>query len=291
MAGHDARSLAEQGFKYCEQGGHIGLRGWSTLALARVLYSTGDWDELERVLIRFKNLTLSTQIPPWITSPIEALQGLLWLARGESERAAAWTENRALAVNDEAIHVRLFEYLVFAEYLRKTGQEKQAAPLLDRVIQAAQASGNLTIHIQALLVQSQLAGQMEDSETAIDTILQALKLAAPGGYLQTFIDAGEALQPWLQNEHVQKSFPEYTRRLLTAFDQAYPKTQQLIESLSAREIEVLQHIARGDRNSDIARELVISQNTVLFHIKNIFSKLNVNNRTQAIARARQLGLI
>jgi LuxR family transcriptional regulator, maltose regulon positive regulatory protein len=291
QAYEEARQLSEQGVRLCEQGGHIGLLGWSTLYYARVLLSTGDLDGLERLLDSFINLGFTTQIPPWIVSPIEAMHGLLWIRRGEYERVVAWIEDRGLKPDDAAVHTRPLEYLVLAEYLLETGKNEAAAQLLERVIQAGSVQRSVTLLIQALLILVRHTSHQEDQQSGVNALTQALKLAAPGNFIQTFIDAGPQIIPWLQDERIRTSFPDYSRRLLIAFDRAYPEANELIDPLSARELEVLKHIARGDRNADIASALVISQNTVLFHTKNIYGKLNVNNRTQAIARARQLGLI
>jgi LuxR family transcriptional regulator, maltose regulon positive regulatory protein len=291
QVGEEARQLSEQGVRICEQGGHIGLLGWSTLYYARVLLSTGDLDELERQLASFKNLGMTAQIPPWIVSPIEAMYGLLWVKRGEYERAAAWVEERGLGPNDAAFQTRSFEYLVLADYLLEIENYEAAIPLLERMIQAASPQSSPTLLLQALLILVRHETKKGDQEAGVNALTQALKIAAPGNFIQTFIDAGPQMIPWLQDERIRRSFPDYSRRLLSAFDQAYPEAHELIDPLSTRELEVLKRIAQGDRNADIASALVISQNTVLFHTKNIFAKLNVNSRTQAVDRARQLGLI
>jgi LuxR family maltose regulon positive regulatory protein len=95
--------------------------------------------------------------------------------------------------------------------------------------------------------------------------------------------------------------PDYARRLLSAFpiaetEQTAPSTTQapkseLVESLSERELEVLQLVAEGLTNPEIASRLFLSLNTVKAHTRNIYGKLGVHNRTQAVARARALGLL
>jgi LuxR family maltose regulon positive regulatory protein len=136
-----------------------------------------------------------------------------------------------------------------------------------------------------------------------DTI-RALELAEPEGCILLFVEEGPAIIPLLQAIMVQATTPDrlknYAHELLAAFpavDQAAvsPVTSvasdQLIEPLSKREFEILQLIGEGCSNQEIADRLVITLHTVKKHSSNIFSKLGVTSRTQAVARARQLKLL
>jgi LuxR family transcriptional regulator, maltose regulon positive regulatory protein len=293
QASPDARGMVEEGVQISEQGGHIGLRGWSTLALARMLLSEGDLDALENLLERFKNLTAAAQVPPWIVSPMEGTQALLWLARGELERVRPWVEGRGLRLDDERIAARAYEYWAYARFLLVSGQFEDAGRLLDHLLDHAAQQNNLVSQIQLLLVKARLALTGGDSQRALELLQRALQSGAPRGFIQLYLEEGPALRPLLEDDYIRHAFPDFSARLLQALDAVRRPAAhgELVEVLSPREMEVLQRIAQGYRNVDIASDLVISQNTVLFHTKNIFSKLNVNNRTQAIARARELKLI
>jgi len=143
--------------------------------------------------------------------------------------------------------------------------------------------------------------QDEDDDRAIEILAQALKRAAPEGYIRTFVDEGPPMARLLYEALNHEIMPAYVRRLLAAFPVIAPeeaasiKSQldqsELIEPLSEREIEVLQLIAKGLTNQDVANRLFLSGHTVKAHTRNIYSKLNVHNRAQAIARSQQLGLL
>jgi LuxR family maltose regulon positive regulatory protein len=130
---------------------------------------------------------------------------------------------------------------------------------------------------------------------------RALTLAEPGGFIRTFVDEGPPMARLLYEATARGIAPDYVHRLLAAFpiaepEQATPsKTQapkpELIEPLSKRELEVLQFIAEGLTNPEIASRLFLSQHTIKAHTRNIYGKLSVHNRTQAVAKARALGVL
>jgi LuxR family maltose regulon positive regulatory protein len=113
--------------------------------------------------------------------------------------------------------------------------------------------------------------------------------------VRTFIEEGESMARLLRRALTEGTELEYASRLLAAFDEspqaASPAAQALVEPLTERELEVLRLIAGGLSNREIARELVVAVSTVKTHINHIYGKLDVKNRTQAVARARTLGLL
>ena len=138
-----------------------------------------------------------------------------------------------------------------------------------------------------------------DPEQALATLGQALELAEPEGYVRAFADEREPMARLLRRMLTRSPASEYARRILDALGERAPEraaaerpgAASLIEQLTEREVQVLRLIADGATNKEIADELVLTVNTVKRHISNIFGKLEVSNRTQAIARARQLNLL
>jgi LuxR family maltose regulon positive regulatory protein len=130
---------------------------------------------------------------------------------------------------------------------------------------------------------------------------RALTLAEPAGFIRTFVDEGPPMARLLYEAVTRGIAPEYARRLLAAFPVAEPertdpsRTQvpesETVEPLSERELEVLQLIAEGLTNPEIASRLFLALNTVKAHTRNIYGKLNVHSRTGAVARARALGIL
>jgi LuxR family maltose regulon positive regulatory protein len=134
-------------------------------------------------------------------------------------------------------------------------------------------------------------------EPALTALGHALSLAEPGGFVRVFVDEGQPMARLLYATAARGIAPQYTGKLLAAFPDAEPAARprqpkvQMIEPLSERELEVLQLIAEGLSNKEIAQQLVLSLPTVKWHTSNIYGKLAVRNRTQAVAKARTLGIL
>jgi len=140
-----------------------------------------------------------------------------------------------------------------------------------------------------------LQGQTKDAIAALD---KALDLAFPSGLVRIFVDFGTPMHTLLQKSLVYEPHMSYKRRLLLAFNDeqgtlptSFSSNQEFPITLTPREFEILQLIARGLSNKAIEENLMLSKNTIRTHIKNLYSKLGVNSRTQAIQQARENGLI
>ena len=179
-----------------------------------------------------------------------------------------------------------------------------AKKLLNDLESAAQSAGRTGRLIQIMVLQALAFQQSSETTQALRKLTDCLTLAEPEGFVRTFIDEGPTMQSllakWLSNAKTT-SLQEYANHLLSQF-QTEPdiksaekeKTSQtgvLVESLSTREIEVLGLIALGKTNKEIAGQLIISPGTVKAHTSSIYRKLDVTNRTEAVARARDLDLL
>ncbi|MGD2158493.1 MAG: LuxR C-terminal-related transcriptional regulator [Anaerolineales bacterium] len=132
-------------------------------------------------------------------------------------------------------------------------------------------------------------------KTAIDFLSEALTLARPERFIRTLIDTGEELKPLLLEANRLGLASGYGEMILSAMEEkpivSAIGQSSLVEPLSARELEVLQLLAQGLSNREIAENLIISPGTVKTHVHNICGKLNVRNRTEAVARAGELNLV
>ncbi|MCG8333538.1 MAG: LuxR C-terminal-related transcriptional regulator, partial [Proteobacteria bacterium] len=133
---------------------------------------------------------------------------------------------------------------------------------------------------------------------------KSLSLAEPEGYLRVYLDEGQPLKELLSDweaESSESSLHDYARRILTEFENqnvtsttklpTHQTSISLIEPLSPRETEVLQQIATGKTNQEIARHLYVSPGTIKAHTSSIYRKLEVANRTESVARARELQIL
>jgi LuxR family maltose regulon positive regulatory protein len=149
--------------------------------------------------------------------------------------------------------------------------------------------------LQALAFQAQ-----SDVDQAMSTLERALSLAEPEGFVRTFLDEGVPMARLLQEAAVHGIAPDYVKLLLAAFEAegvesisaaSVPSAPSLVEPLTSREMEVLHLLGKGRSNHEIAEALVITLNTVKKYTGNIYGKLGVHSRTQAVVRAQELGLL
>jgi LuxR family maltose regulon positive regulatory protein len=295
-----ARSSLDQGIDLARP-----WSNWETLVpgylgLARLLAVRGDWTGAEKLLAGLVDSLPELQ-SPWGTPLIQAHQAQLWARQGKLSAAAGWVRQTGLTVDGELAYSREPETIILAQVLIALGRADGALRLLAR-LQAAAEAGERTGRVIEVLIGQALAFQVQDrGDAALAALKRALTLAAPEGYVRTFVDKGQAMADLLSQVDV---LPAYVARLLAAFQGPEAATAQdaapgkavaqpagLIEPLSDRELELLRLIAAGLTNQDIAEALTISVNTVKTHARHVFAKLGVRTRTEAAARARELGLL
>jgi LuxR family maltose regulon positive regulatory protein len=182
--------------------------------------------------------------------------------------------------------------------------------LADRIIASARRGPYLVVLLDALLLRARLfAASSRDPfpEAALTDCLEAVRLAQPDGFITVFLEHGAfaaaALDRLLRQQRLDDDLAGHTRAILAAFPGNRPvppptpgpaaitPPAPLAEPLTERELEVLQLIATGLKYREIATRLVISLNTVRFHVKAVYGKLGANNRTQAVTTARRLGIL
>ena len=226
-----------------------------------------------------------------------------------------WAQSSGLSADDKITYLDEFNHLVFVRWLIARGQAKHALPLLSRLLKAAQEGSRGRTVIEILLLQSLAHNALDDEAAALKALESALVLAQPESFVRTFIDEGEPISKLLLELLKQKGkrwesekpdLLHYVVKLKELFAPAGPvpvarmaaaaETEALPwwyveDPLSERELEVLQHVARGLSNQEIADKLFLSAGTVKRHMSNIYQKLDVHSRTQALERARTLKVL
>jgi LuxR family maltose regulon positive regulatory protein len=310
----EAETVVEQGMKMAERL-DLPIPGISLFGLAtqvRIAMAKGD-SEQARQWLSCKELDPETfPIPKFAKMPLSALPARLALICNQLEQAERWQATRRCRFDDQ-LSPRLagrdyFDYVTLARLLlerarlhRNPAALTQVLILLDHLRSTAVHMGcnGWFIEIQmltALALQAQ--GKIKSALTTLGSILAE---AEPEGYVRLFVDEGQPMAHLLaQISAYTKASPGYLQLLQMAFPPtqvALPSAPQatqpspLIESLSAREQDVLRELSAGFSNQQIAEHLVISLHTVKLHVKHILAKLTVTNRTQAVARARELHLL
>ena len=305
-----ALAHVQSGISQLEQVGGPGAALWLYRILARVQLAKGNLmealDGLDRVYQQGQDARIA-----FVMTQAAALRAQVLLAQGDIEAGIAWTANSGLNPEDpDASHPGLqeVEYIMLARVLNAEGRWQEALSLLQRLEQSAQvderAGSVLTILvIQALVNQS--AGNLAE---ALECLKSALSMAEPEGYVRIFVDEGDPMRALLadfqltirQSGNLNTDRDElrlltYSERLMSAFyapaPTRKPELNTLLEPLSERELEILQLIELGLSNKEIAKKLVIAVSTVKSHINSLYGKLGTQRRTQAIAIARELGIL
>jgi LuxR family transcriptional regulator, maltose regulon positive regulatory protein len=311
---NDLNAATQHLLRSKEQGEHTGFPQnpyrWR-VAMARVRQAQGDLDVALELLQEAERVYVSDFFPN--VRPIAALKTRMWLAQGKLGEAMDWVREQGLSAEDNLSYLHEFEHITLARVLiarYHSNQEKhsihEAIGLLERLLKAAEEGGRTGSVIEILILQA-LAHQMQGDIPAALTLLQrALALAEPEGYVRMFVDEGLPMKQLLLEAAARRIMPDYTSKLLAAFKTEQPKSEDqslppkltapalagqfLLEPLSERELEVLHLIAQGLSNREISKRLFRAMDTVKGHNRNIFNKLQVQNRTEAVARARELGL-
>jgi len=293
-----ARELAIEGVRLCTQLGHVDLIAEAYIALARVQLVDDDFIGVRGTLNRVEQLSLQTKLDPWVLGWFADCKVRLWLATGELAQASYWAESSGLSVGDEFSfhydlhHINLARVLVAqVQQNTKTSNPAQCLGLLDSLLVTIDVMGWVHHKIQVLILRAMVLQATRDQVSALEELESALSLAGPEGYMRTFIGEGLSMERLLSKLAKRPNMRGYVADLLRAFpSDAASQQPGLVEPLSPREMEVLRLLTTSLSVTDIAGELIISVNTARSHIKNIYSKLGVNRRLDAIEKAKELNL-
>jgi LuxR family maltose regulon positive regulatory protein len=268
-------------------------------ALATILQAHDDGEGAREALLNAEKI--QAQHPNYLklNSLVKACRIRLCLAQDGPQDAARRATETGLGETVPLIF-REQEQLILAQVLIAGGRWDEALPMLAQLAQAAETGGRSGRLIAILALQALAYQAQADAAGASAALEKALSLGEAEGYVRVFVDQGAPMAGLLQRAAARGTAPEYVNRLLAAFaaegqEMAAPPlppgVSPLVESLTGRELEVLQLVAGGYSNREIAQALVITLNSVKKHTSNIYGKLGVHSRTQAVARAQELGLL
>jgi LuxR family transcriptional regulator, maltose regulon positive regulatory protein len=298
----DLRAATQLLLRSQELGEHTGLpqnRYRWRVAMARVAQAEEDLPGALDLLNEAERLYVSDFFPN--VRPVPALRARVWIAQGRLGEALGWAREQGLSVDDNLSYLREFEHITLARLLlaRYQGERverstREAARLLERLLPAAEA-GDRTGRVIEILVLRALARQaLGDVPAALGFLDRAVTLAEPEGYVRVFVDEGPPMTSLLRAAAKQGTRRDYVRRLLASASRIGrngPTEQALIEPLSERELDVLRLLGSELDGPAIARELMVSLNTMRTHTKSIYAKLAVTNRRAAVRRAAELDLL
>ncbi|MBA3635043.1 MAG: tetratricopeptide repeat protein [Rubrobacteraceae bacterium] len=299
----EARRLLETGIEHGRRSGEAKILVYGYVNLARVLMARGDAEGAHSLIREAGRLT-----PRWPL--VWAWQARLYLAQGEVESAVRWAREYG-ATQDYLSYPRHFERITMARVLLGEGRTDEALDFLGQLLEDAASDGRMA-HVIELLALLALASERRDATVeALGHLERALALAEPEGFVCLFVDEGPPMAALLERlirepreDGSYAATPDgYAGRLLEHFaaetglygnsgnGTSRSGRSPGLEPLSEREIEVLELVASGRSNAEIAGELYLSVGTVKAHVHHIFGKLLVRNRSHAVARARELHML
>jgi LuxR family maltose regulon positive regulatory protein len=261
--------------------------------LARLEHVQGNPDQAQEAMRAAEQLASECRLSSRRSTWVETALARLWLAQGNLDRPSHLVQQSGIAVDDDIPYLREPEYLILLRVLLARGDHNAALALSERLLKPAEATHRMGQVIEILVLQALAFQAKKDMAHALATFERAVSLAQPEGYVRVFLDEGEPMARLLVQAKGHRI--GYAAELLAAMGgpagATQPPAQPLIEPLSAREIEVLKLLESGCSNQEIAARLVISLPTVKRHISNIYAKLGVKSRTQAISLGRELRLV
>jgi LuxR family transcriptional regulator, maltose regulon positive regulatory protein len=300
---------ATRGVTLCRQLAFTSALATGLAIVGRIRHAQGDAAGALEAMGEAGQAGLSPQVIT-LFNPVPSQRARLLLAQGDTAAAARWTQQRGLRPDDEPGYPQERDYLVLARVLLAQDRPGQALTLLDQLLAPAATGGRIGSVIEIRALQALAHQASRDEPAAMAALVEALTLSYPQGHVRVFADEGPpmgALLGQLVAAHRAKQAParpiplSCLARLVQAFDgnlnaaaalrPELGTVPGLIEPLTGRELEVLRLLAAGKSNQRIAHDLFVALDTVKKHVTHVLGKLGAANRTEAVARARDLGLI
>ena len=292
----EASYYANETVEICRQWGEKEALIFGLLGVARVKFAQGEYDQVDDLFQQI--LPIARQISPRAEKQFQVWSLHFQLLRGKTESAEIWERDLGLRPSDEFCYEQRFSYQNYAHLLATRGNYAQALKVVKALVKVAEEVGDWYYRIQYLVLQAIILHEMNLPDEAMAAMEKVLTKACAEGYARSILDEGAAVSDLLRMAIQQGIEVDYARMLLEVLKKEQKSTLTtdvpelvLAESLSQREMEILRLLVTDLTTPEIADELVVSVSTVRSHIKNIYSKLDAHSRFEAVAKARELGIL
>ena len=302
-----AEQFIQKGIELGKAGGNLDIMMTGYRFLSRVRQSRGDSAGAWAAIQAFEEIVISFKIPV-MSLESAARKARLSLKQGDLAPVENWAQQYESFTEKDPAFLDEFSRITLARLRLAQSRIAEAIGLLEQFRGDAEAAERMGSVIEILIIEALAFAAQGDQRRALTSLERALTLAEPEGYVRIFVDEGESIRQLLLgcqstikkkvgNDVNSKSLRllTYTDKLLATFSQPAspekPQREALPEPLSERELDILRLISTGRSNQEIAEILVIAVSTVKSHINSLYGKLGTNRRTEALAIARELGLL
>jgi LuxR family maltose regulon positive regulatory protein len=281
-----AKELVEQSLQLAQKMENVDTPADCELLFARLKLAQEDIDGAEEKVARAKQVVGQNKFAH-LMPDVAATQVLVSLHQGDLTKAVELAERHKLPISQA--RARLAQ-----------GDTSAALAVLDSYRRQVDSKELADEQLKVMILQAVAFHALGEDDRAIELLVETLALVEPGGFIRSFVDEGAQMADLLSKVAIKRGMSKYISKLLAAFESEDEKgwgksfqstTQSLIEPLSQRELEILQLVALGLSNREISERLFLALNTIKGHNRRIFNKLQVQRRTEAIARARELDLL
>jgi LuxR family maltose regulon positive regulatory protein len=296
-----ASELLDRAFDLCRQVGITQTLSEAYVAQSRLRQARGDVEGAVQMLQEADRVSQIEGAYSLANFRLATQQARLNLLARRPEEVIYWVQQleTAFAPGEAGMPLPVSSHEIIQTMLARAylaqGKAKKALAVLEPLLSPAEAAGGFLRVAEVCLLKALAFQALSDVPAALLAIERALTLAQPEGYVRLFLDEGPPAARLLYQAAERGIRPAYVGRLLAAFPEAPSRLSSpsvsIVEPLTERERQILQLIAEGLTNKEIARKLVISVGTVKVHAHNVYGKLGVSGRTQAIAAAREMGLL
>ncbi len=282
---------------------------WGLEYYLRYLTAVGEFDQAREELHLAMEIASRMGPPPVIVDHLQALNACVDIKEGRLEEAQEWAAEVGDWQEEEFLGRMAFKWLTLARTWLFAGEVKKGLPLLQALVDDSHDHQRGRDYVESSVVLAQAYVLIDETPTAKEVLLKALEFAQPQRYVRSFLEGGQVIWELLQTLYIEEDQAyrdafsvekKYVRQLLSAFEVEQKRMEGLgldigcspgEELLTRREGEILTLLAQGLSYAEIGSTLSITENTVKTHIKNLYRKLQANNRTEAVNRARSLNIL
>ncbi len=298
-----AKRYVLDGIQLCERVGYIMDQAVGYCYLARINLAEGDIDSAQDACQSAIELSQLMKDYLYLRRWVDDCQVRLWTAQGDFGSLEKWVQRSGMRIEDALDFKRDIDHIILARALLVLSKCRPSSSYLEDILtllsklevmaEDAKWYGKL---IEILVLQAMALQISKNEEQAILSLEKAISLAQPEGYMRSFVDEGLPMGLLLKSLLLNDEDNSFARNLLATYDLSqspdlFSSDQAMLEPLSSRELEVMSMLASDLSGPEIADEMYIALSTLRFHTRNIYGKLQVNNRRAAVGKARDLNLI